>query len=679
MRADQVAGDQRGVIEEQRELARCLAPVHLEHGEPERDLVALSDPPVAVEPEGLALVLRSDQLRSERGRDVLRVPQVIRIGHHDRRQPTEVPKVPAVVLGQRQRIDGDVPRLPDPDPAVEVDVPRLVEPRPAEEVRAVAELHCGRTMLPAPNRVKPGVVGYDRDEIGAMGVPDKEDRTTDERAFAATEMEPEAGARRLPTPVVVEDEEDDGPDPLIGRVLGGLYKVEERIGEGGMGAVYAARHVHLNKRFAIKVLSKKIAEHKQAVERLRQEAVAASSIDHDNIVSVVSFDTTDDGLVFIVMELLKGENLGDLIEKGRIDLPTAVHISVQICRALDAAHQRGIVHRDLKPENVFVVTKGGGDFVKVLDFGISKVKTAETEQVRMTKTGQLVGTPLYMSPEQAKGEQDVDRRTDVYALGVMMYEMLTGTPPFEGGNYFQLLWKHGNETPQPARGRNSDIPPALEAVVMRALEKDPDARFDTMAEMEAAIAQAVPDLVPPAHFGSMPSMPGSPRAGVAPKRSFAGSIAAVVVATAVVMLGIVWMMQDDDEIRPDETAGPPTAVLAPVEGAEGASEEETEPAEEAAEELPAGADVPATVPVTFTSIPSGATVSVAGETLGETPLVAPVERGDQPIMVRFSLPRHHDHEVSIVPSEPIPVEGRLRPVRARETGGGPGPPIKHTL
>ena len=537
-------------------------------------------------------------------------------------------------------------------------------------------------MLPAPNRVKPAVVGYDRDEIGAMGVPDKEDRTTDERAFATTAMETdEAGARRLPTPVLVKDEEESGPDPLVGRVLGGLYKVEERIGEGGMGAVYAARHVHLNKRFAIKVLSKKIAEHKQAVERLRQEAVAASSIDHDNIVSVVSFDTTDDGLVFIVMELLKGESLADLIEKKGIDLPAAVSISAQICRALHAAHQREIVHRDLKPENVFVIRKSGVDFVKVLDFGISKVKTAETEQVRMTKTGQLVGTPLYMSPEQAKGEQDVDRRTDVYALGVMMYEMLSGTPPFEGGNYFQLLWKHGNETPQPLRARSPEIPPALEAVVMRALEKDPCARFDDMAQMEAAIADAVPELVPAAHFGSMPSMSsvsGVSRPEVAPKRSFGGWIAAVVIATAAVMLGVVWMMQDDDEIHPD-TAAPPSAAVAPVAETEPEEEEATEPSEVTTDDLPSGADVPETVPVTFTSIPSGATVSVGGEELGVTPLVAPVERSDEPVIVRFSLPRHHDREVSIVPSEAIPVEGRLRPVRARETGGGPAAGIKTTL
>jgi hypothetical protein len=201
-----------------------------------------------------------------------------------------------------------------------------------------------------------------------------------------------------------------------------------------------------------------------------------------------------------------------------------------------------------------------------------------------------------------------------------------------------------------------------------------------MADMEAAIAEAVPDLVPAAHLGSMPSMPslsGVSRPGLAPKRSFGGWIAAIVVATAAVMLGVVWMMQDDDEIRPDSAAGPPTAVLAPVGGAEGAGEAETEPTEE--EALPSGSDVPETVPVTFTSHPPGATVTVAGETLGETPLVAPVERGETPITVRFSLPRHHDHEVSIVPSEPIPVEGRLRPVRARETGGGPGPPIKRTL
>lgn len=187
-----------------------------------------------------------------------------------------------------------------------------------------------------------------------------------------------------PTIVYDDEDEDEGPDPMIGRVLSGLYKVDSRIGEGGMGTVYMAVHIHLDKPFAVKVLSDKVAANKSAIDRLKQEARAASSIDHDNIVRVVSFDATDDGRVFLVMEMLEGKSLADVIEPGPMALSRALPIAHQMCEALQAAHDGGIVHRDLKPENVFICRKRDSDFVKILDFGISKVKTAEAEQVRMT-------------------------------------------------------------------------------------------------------------------------------------------------------------------------------------------------------------------------------------------------------------------------------------------------------
>ncbi len=519
-----------------------------------------------------------------------------------------------------------------------------------------------------------------------MGEPEKDDRPSEGRkAFATTELESgveEASARRLPTPVLLQDDEDEGPDHLLGRVLSGLYKVEERIGEGGMGTVYAARHIHLNKRFAVKVLSKKIAQHKQAVERLRQEAVAASSIDHDNIVDVVSFDTTEEGDVFIVMELLRGKSLADLLERGALPLPQVLLIVYQMCRALHAAHERGIVHRDLKPENVFIVRKGEADFVKVLDFGISKVKTAETEEVRMTKTGQLVGTPLYMSPEQAKGEQDVDRRADVYALGVILYEMLTGEPPFDGGNYFQLLWKHGNEPPAPLRERNPEIPPALEAVTLKALAKEPADRFQTMAELEAALAAATPDVptVTP-HFLSTPSLTPVPVHTAVPKRSggraplvIGGLVAAVALAAGVAIVAGRGTPQEPGTV--DTPSEPPTNATAAED-----LRPETEDVEQGEEELPVGAETPgegdvARVPVHFSSVPSGATVSAGGEELGVTPLVAPLPASDEPVEVTFSMPRHRDHVVQVVPVAGARVEGHLRPVRRREPGGGPPLPFK---
>ena len=321
--------------------------------------------------------------------------------------------------------------------------------------------------------------------------------STEERGFATTAFGP--GDVR-DTPYQPSDSalatEDEGPDPFIGRTLSGLYRVERRIGRGGMGTVYIAEHIHLQKQFAVKVLLPEVAKHAMAVERLRQEAVAASRIEHENIVGVVSFDRTEEGDVFIVMELLRGEDLSSVIGRGPLALDRAIPIALQVCGALGAAHAAGIVHRDLKPENVFLVKKGDFDFVKVLDFGISKVKSADAEQVRMTKTGQLVGTPLYMSPEQSRGEPDIDKRVDIYALGVMLYEMLAGVPPFHGENYFQLLWKHGNEAPTSLRRRNPNmyISEAVDRVVLKALAKKRDERYQSMEELEAALVGATPEL-----------------------------------------------------------------------------------------------------------------------------------------------------------------------------------------
>ncbi|MBW2461726.1 MAG: serine/threonine protein kinase [Deltaproteobacteria bacterium] len=528
-----------------------------------------------------------------------------------------------------------------------------------------------------------------------------EEQNSKGRALAATELGtgPELDAQAAIAPEIVRDSDvgEDAPDPFLGRVLGGLYRVDRRIGEGGMGTVYAALHVHLNKSFAVKVLSSRIASDKQAIERLRQEAVMASSIDHDNIVDVVSFDTTEEGDVFIVMELLKGMALADVLENGPIPLDRSLHIAMQMCGALHAAHENGIVHRDLKPENIFIVRKHDRDFVKVLDFGISKVKSAETEQVRMTKTGQLVGTPLYMSPEQARGEANIDRRVDIYALGVLLYEMLTGTPPFDGGNYFQLLWKHGNEPPQPpaARAPDAHIPGAVEAAIMKALAKDPDDRFRTMEEMQEVLAGTASPHTP-AHLVSMPTPDPSSQGGyrtggvtmdepVLPKSRLGLGLGAAALAVAVIGVAVVFGTGTSDP----ET--PPATGTEPESGAQTSGEDDGQnPTPDASSEVPEGVEVPgdevsAGVPqmvsVTFNSRPEGATVSIDGRELGETPLVTPVALSDGPIEVTFAKNRFLDETISVVPSQGAVVEGRLRPVR-RQPGtmrGGMAGTIKMTF
>ncbi|MGF1469997.1 MAG: serine/threonine-protein kinase [Sandaracinaceae bacterium] len=483
-----------------------------------------------------------------------------------------------------------------------------------------------------------------------------------------------------------EAEDADSDDPWIGRLLSNVYEVEERIGVGGMGAVYRARHVHLEKPFAIKVLTDAVAERAQAVERLKQEAVAASRIDHENICRVVNFDRADGGAVFIVMEYLEGESLAAALGRGPIALRRALPITYQLCRALHAAHEHGIVHRDLKPENVFLTQQAGRQLVKVLDFGISKVRRAQAEQVRMTRTGQLVGTPLYMSPEQAKGESDVDRRADLYATGVILFEMIAGAPPFEGRNYFELLWKHGNEPAPSIATRNPNVyaPAGLEAALERALAKDPDARFPTMEAFEAALLAAVPEvpaLPPPV---SLPPEPprgtavrerrlrpsarptaDAPRAAAtttAPTESLRvpvsrrGPLIAVVVggllslAAVVIALGRTPVASAPEDVPPEPDGAAEAAAPPAPPGAELASgDPASAPADRAADEEEAAA--PAAVSVHLESRPPGAEVKLGERVLGRTPLVVGLEPTTDAQPLTFHLAGHRVARIDVVPRD----------------------------
>jgi serine/threonine-protein kinase len=275
-------------------------------------------------------------------------------------------------------------------------------------------------------------------------------------------------------------------------VLAGRYEVIRRIGEGGMGAVYEARHTLIGKRVAVKVLLEKLVSKSDFVARLLQEARLASSIGHENIVDVTDFGTTDDGRSFVVMEFLDGESLAELtMREAPLPIERSLRIARQAASALGAAHAKGIFHRDVKPENIYLVRRGDADFVKVVDFGISKaVKPGGGEEgaegYRLTHTGLLLGTPLYMSPEQARGEEDLDHRVDIWALGVMLYECLTGEVPFRANNYLQIISQVLTHTPLPPSQLRPElgIPDAVEAVVMRAMEKDRSRRYQTMAELE---------------------------------------------------------------------------------------------------------------------------------------------------------------------------------------------------
>ncbi len=277
-------------------------------------------------------------------------------------------------------------------------------------------------------------------------------------------------------------------DTLLGTVVDGRYRIEKRIGEGGMGIVYAATHTMLGKRLALKALRGEVARDPDVVQRFITEAQAATSIGHENIIDISDFGRFPDRTVYFVMEYLDGEALTRLIRRGgSIPVREAVHIIRQIASALGAAHTRGIVHRDLKPDNIYLIKRGGGttaNFVKVLDFGIAKVGGASS---KLTKTGMVFGTPHYMSPEQAAG-QTVDQRTDIYALGVIMYEMFVGKVPFDADTFMGILTKHMFEPPVPPSQTSSGAGNrlgALEDITLKALQKRPEHRHQSMGELLA--------------------------------------------------------------------------------------------------------------------------------------------------------------------------------------------------
>ena len=280
---------------------------------------------------------------------------------------------------------------------------------------------------------------------------------------------------------------------LIGHTLDQRYKVKRLIGEGGMGRVYEAEHSQLGKRLAVKVLHPLYSTEEEVVERFRREARAASSIGHPNIVNVTDSGTTPDGRAYFVMELLDGMELADVItQEGPLDYERAVDISMQVCEALGAAHQVGIIHRDLKPENVFLTTVGGRtDVVKILDFGIAK--SARLERVRggqLTEPGLAVGTPEYMAPEQAAGKPP-DPRFDIYAVGGILYAVLTGRPPHRGSNVLEILTRKATRNPTPPRSYRPDIPVELERAIVSALSRNPERRPQTMEEFEYELRKSL--------------------------------------------------------------------------------------------------------------------------------------------------------------------------------------------
>ncbi|AUX32515.1 MULTISPECIES: serine/threonine-protein kinase [Sorangium] len=306
---------------------------------------------------------------------------------------------------------------------------------------------------------------------------------------------PEAGAPGEP-PVEA--------DPLVGTTVAGAYRIVRLLGEGGMGRVYETHHTRIpGKRFALKTLHPELAQQPTILARFQREAEAAASVRNPHIVEIFDVNRLSDGRPCIIAEYLDGQGLGELLAAsgGRLPVGTAVRIAREVCDGIAAAHAAGVVHRDIKPENIFLTGDPACPTVKVLDFGISKTSAPSA----LTRTGMVLGTPAYMAPEQAKGDE-IDARADIYAVGAVLYHALTGQRPFERSDPTAMLLAVMTEEPPALRTVNPEIPPELELIVQRAMAKEKEGRYASMAELASALA--------PFEEAPLPAQPPSARASL---------------------------------------------------------------------------------------------------------------------------------------------------------------------
>jgi serine/threonine-protein kinase len=427
-----------------------------------------------------------------------------------------------------------------------------------------------------------------------------------------------------------------------GRILGS-YRVLDKLGEGGMGAVYSAEHTLLGKRAAIKVLLPELSARPEIVQRFFNEARATTQIRHPNILDIYDYGSAE-GSAFIVMELLDGESLATRLRReGRLSERLTVEIVRQVASALAAAHQTNIVHRDLKPDNVFLVPDGNvacGLRAKVLDFGIAKL--AGDGSSMKTSTGVVMGTPAYMSPEQCRGTAGVDHRTDVYALGCMTYEMLSGGPPFRGAGMGDVLAAQIVEQPTPL-GSRVVVAPVIDAAVMHALQKRVEDRTPTMAAFIGELDSSRPLSVPPSQFADTP--PRTTLSGAVGERSMAPprarpwglfAVAAAVVVAAGALVAHQLMRP------PPAVSAPPPAAPVPVAA-------------------PAPAAAPARIEVRINSAPPGADVfRIDGVRVGKTPFREQRERGAGELVYRVHLNGFADKQVEISLSADTTLDVALR-------------------
>jgi serine/threonine-protein kinase len=452
--------------------------------------------------------------------------------------------------------------------------------------------------------------------------------------------------RLPPTEAGDEPSPKSGPtsstSEIVGTMLAGRFLVTRQIGQGGMGAVYEATHTLIGKRVAVKVLLEKYAQREQIVTRLKKEAQLASSIRNEHIIDITDIGNTDDGRTFVVMEYLDGESLAECLARER-ELPEQrlLRIASQACSALAAAHAKGIVHRDIKPENLFLLKRKDEDFVKVVDFGISKSLRASSEEEaaqRLTQTGMVLGTPLYMSPEQARGDEDLDHRVDIYALGVIMYEAIAGRVPFAGTNYLSVISQVLNETPTPLREIRPDVSEELEAIVAKAMEKDRTLRYE---DADAMLKDLTLLLEDPTHSTERAKITGPRRRfQKAPKiPKLAWAVGGIGIAIGLVMLAVVLLMssgntpraKDGKQVVPPVAADAGVAVVTP---------------DAAVVEPPV-----ATIKLQIVTTPPGATVYRESELVGQSPVSLELVKSNKNVHITAQLDGYNDASSDINPVE----------------------------
>jgi serine/threonine-protein kinase len=475
---------------------------------------------------------------------------------------------------------------------------------------------------------------------------------------------------------------------LLGTTIGN-YKITAEIGHGGMGVVYLAEHPALGRKAAVKVLHPRLAAEPTSVSRFFHEARASNAIRHPNIVEAYDYGTLPDGTSYIVMEYLEGESLAARLgHVGRLPVRLALDFANQAVGALAAAHGKGIVHRDLKPDNLFVTPDPrapSSELIKILDFGIAKLAASvDGAFSHKTRTGALLGTPLYMSPEQCLGVKEVDRRTDIYSLGCILYEMVCGAPPFVSEGFGALVNMHINQAPDPPSRRSPDVSASVEALLLKMLAKNADERFQTMDAVREALSVEIaraPTYRPgdtPASIGqarrhsssatTLSAAAGVTAATVPPRNGYRRALRiGAVAAGALAVMAVVALRRGPSSPGPAAPA-PAVSVSNPVPA----------PAPSAPAPAPAVAPAaPASVEVILDSSPEGASVDADGIAIGTTPMKWQVEPTGSPRTLTFKLPGYRQEVVKTVPAPGLrlrPTLEHIRHARSRHGSSSPARP-----